>query len=510
MLAVLAVPVLYPGPLAQGAVQVAPVFGDHMVLQQGMTVPVWGTAESGEKVTVKFRGQEASAEADSKGKWLVRLPAMEAPAKQEGTTLTIDGKNGTRTINDVLLGEVWLCSGQSNMEWPLGASDAAADIATANFSQIRHSRQGGPWTVCTPQTAASFTGVGFYFARKVHQETGLPIGLLNNSIGGTAIEPWLAVGSEKAEPGLKPLLDAHAVAVANADRQTVAQLEAVEAWVKAARQAAAEKKPLPRPPALPVYPSSPFSGLYQGYTEPLRPFAIRGMLWYQGESNGGDGDIYFFKMKALVEGLRKAWGQGDFPCYLVQLPQIGGATNDPAGGDGWTNIRRAQARCLKLPGFGMAVTIDVGDPGDIHPRNKKDVGERLALWALAKQYGKKDLVHSGPIFKSLKQEGDSLRLSFDHIGSGLMVAIKEGKKPAREDKGGKLQRFAVAGADGKWSWADARIDGDTVVVSNAKVTRPLAVRYAWSQNPAGANLYNREGLPACPFAAEISATKPKE
>jgi sialate O-acetylesterase len=491
-------------------VQVAPVFGDHMVLQQEMPIPIWGTAEPGEKVTVKFRGKEASAEPDSKGKWLVRLPAMDATTKQEGTALTVAGKKGERTFNDVLLGEVWLCSGQSNMEWTLASSDATDDIAGANFPQIRHSRQGGPWTVCTPQTAASFTGVGFYFARKVHQETGLPIGLLNNSIGGTAIEPWLAVGSEKAEPALKPILDAHAAAVASADHQTAAQFDNVEVWLKAARQAAAEKKPLPRPPALPTYPPYPFSGLYQGYTEPLRPYAIRGMLWYQGESNGGDGDIYFFKMKALVEGLRKAWGRGEFPCYLVQLPQIGGVNNNPEGGDGWTNIRRAQARCLTLPGFGMAVTIDVGDPGDIHPRNKKDVGERLALWALAKDYGKKDLVYSGPIFKSMKQEGDSLRLSFDHVGGGLMVAMKEGKKPAREDKGGKLQRFAIAGADGKWSWAEARIEGDMVVVSCPKISRPVAVRYAWSQNPAGANLYNREGLPACPFATEISATNPKK
>ncbi len=509
--AVLAVPMLSIGQTAWGGMKVAPVFGDHMVLQQGMPVPIWGTAEPGDKVTVTFRGQEAAALADGKGKWLARLPAMEATSEQKGTALTVTGTKDTRTFNDVLLGEVWLCAGQSNMEMTMASSDAADDIAKANFPQIRHSRQGGPWTVCTPRTVPGFTAVGFYFARKVHQETGLPIGLLNNSIGGTPIEPWLAVGSEKAEPMLKPALDAYAAAVVQADRQTAAQLDNVEAWVKAARQAVADKKPLPRPPTLPAYPQYPFSNLYKSYTEPLRPYAIRGMLWYQGESNGGDGDIYFYKMKALVDGMRKAWGQGDFPCYLVQLPQIGGVNSNPAGGDGWANIRRAQARCLALPGFGMAVTIDVGDPADIHPRNKKDVGERLALWALAKQYGKKDLVYSGPIFKAMKQEGDALRLSFDHVGSGLIVGIKEGKKPAREDKDGKLQRFAIAGADGKWFWADAKIDDNgTVVVSNPKVSKPVAVRYAFSQNPAGANLYNREGLPACPFAAEMPAKKPKE
>jgi sialate O-acetylesterase len=505
--AVLAFPGLLLGQAARGDVKVAPVFGDHMVLQQGMALPVWGTASPGEKITVKFRGQEASDEADTNGRWLVKLPAMQATPRQEGTALTVAGKKDTRTFNDVLLGEVWLCAGQSNMEWTLASSDAPDDVAAADFPQIRHNRQGGAWVLCTPKTAPGFTGVGFYFARKVHKETGLPVGLLNNSIGGTRIEPWLAVGSEKVEPGLKPVLEAHASQVEKADKQTAAQLDAFEAWVKAARQAAADNKPLPRPPALPVYPASPFSGLYNSYTEPLRPYGLRGMLWYQGESNGGEGDIYFFKMKALVEGMRKAWGQGDFPCYLVQLPQLGGANNNPEGGDGWSATRRAQARCLTLPGFGMAVTIDVGDPGDIHPRNKKDVGERLALWALAKDYGKKDLVHSGPIFKSMKPEGDSLRLSFDHVGGGLMVGVKEGKKPTREDAGGKLQRFAIAGADGKWAWADAKIDGDTVVVSNPKVAKPVAVRYAYSQNPAGANLYNRGGLPASPFAAELSAKK---
>jgi sialate O-acetylesterase len=379
------------------------------------------------------------------------------------------------------------------MQWDLRSSDAADDIAAARFPGIRHQRVGGGWVVCTPETAPGFTAVGFYFARKVHQETGLPVGLLHNAIGGTAIEPWLAIGAAEEEPFLKKQVD-------NYTAQVVAQLDKVEAWVKAARQALADKKTPPPAPALPNY---PFSNLYRGFTVPLRPYGLRGMLWYQGESNGGEGISYFHKQRALINGMRKAWGQGDFPFYFVQLPQIGGVNENPAGGDGWANIRLAQARTLSVPHTGMAVTIDVGDPKDIHPRNKKDVGERLALWALAKDYGKKDLAYSGPLYKSMKIEGDKIRLTFDHVGKGLMVGAKEGKKPAQEVKDGTLKRFAIAGADGKWSWAEAKIDGDTVVVSSPEVKKPTAVRYAYQHNPAGANLYNRDGLPAGPFRTDV-------
>jgi sialate O-acetylesterase len=482
-------------------VKVAPVFGDHMVLQQGMPVPIWGTAAADEKVTVKFRGEEASATAEG-GKWVVKLPAMKATAKQKGSDLVVAGDKNTVTFKDVLVGEVWLCAGQSNMEWTLSGSDAADDIKAADLPAIRHRRVYGGWTVCSPKTAAGFTGVGFYFARKVHKETGLPIGLINNAIGGTRIEPWLAPGSYEKVAGLQPLLKQEAAAIVNYDKQVASQLDKIEAWVKAARQAVADKKPLPRPPGLPPYPTSLFSNLYRGSTEPLRPYAIRGMLWYQGESNGGDGNIYYHKMKALIDGMRKVWGQGDFSAYLVQLPQLGGASNNPEGGNGWARIRLAQTKCLTIPKTGMAVTIDVGDPKDIHPRNKKDVGERLALWALAKDYGKKDLVYSGPIYKGMKIEDGKVRLSFDHVGKGLMVGSKDGKQPVEEVKEGKLKQFAIAGEDGKWVWAEATIDGDTVVVSSPEVKKPIAVRYAYQHNPEGANLYNREGLPASPFRTD--------
>ncbi len=477
---------------ARAELKVAAVFGDHAVLQQGIEVPVWGTAEPGEKVTVKFQGQEIEGKAGDNGKWLVRLKALKATAKQKGMPLVVAGAKKTVTFKDVLVGEVWLCAGQSNMQWGLAASDAAEDIAAAKFPAIRHQRVGGGWVVCSPKTAGGFTGVGFYFARKVHQETGLPVGLLHNAIGGTRIEPWLAPGSAETEPSLRPVVEQYT-------KQVVANLDRVEAWVKAAREALAEKKTPPPAPPLPDY---PFSSLYRGFTEPLRPYALRGMLWYQGESNGGEGDSYFYKQRALITGMRKAWGQGDFPFYFVQLPQIGGVNENPAGGDGWARIRLAQARTLSVPNTGMAVTIDVGDPKDIHPRNKKDVGERLALWALAKDYGKKEVASSGPLYKGMKIEGDKVRLSFDHIGKGLMVGSKEGKKPVQEVTDGTLKRFAIAGGDGKWFWAEAKIDGENVVVSSPHVKKPVAVRYAYSNNPAGANLYNRDGLPASPFRTD--------
>ena len=236
---------------------------------------------------------------------------------------------------------------------------------------------------------------------------------------------------------------------------------------------------------------------------PVVPFGIKGAIWYQGESNGGEGDSYYHKMRALVNGWRKVWNQGDFSFYHVQLANWQKPNNEPAGGDGWAKVRMAQLQSLQIPNTGMAVTVDIGDAGDIHPKNKFDVGERLALWALRDNYGKKDLVVSGPLYKSLKVEGNKIRVSFDHVGGGLIVGKKDGRNPTVEDKGGKLQRFAIAGEDKKWVWAEAVIDGPAVVVSSPDVPKPAAVRYAYSMNPEGCNLYNKEGLPASPFRTDV-------
>jgi len=426
------------------------LFGDHMVLQRDMKAPIWGWAKPGEKVTVEMAGKSGTAAADKDGRWEVRLGPFEAGGPH---TLKISGPQAV-TIQDVLVGDVWLCSGQSNMEWGMTGSDTGDDIPKADFPKIRQTRPGGNWTVCTPESAAGFKAVGFYFARAVQRETGVPIGLVNNAVGGSRIEPWVDPASVASATEVRPALEGGK------------------------------------------------SSLFIAKTLPLVPYALRGMLWYQGESNGNEGASYLHKLQVLIGGWRKLWGQGDFPLYVVQLPNFQQANDNPAGGDGWAKIREAQLKALAIPNTGVIITIDVGDPGNIHPKNKFDVGERLARWAVAKDYGKKGLVYSGPLYKGMKVEGNKVRISFDHVGSGLMVGKKEGRRPTEEVKDGQLKRFAVAGADKKWVWADAVIEKDTVVVSSPDVPNPVAVRYAFSGNPEGCNLYNKEGLPASPFRTD--------
>ncbi|MSR52549.1 MAG: sialate O-acetylesterase [Gemmataceae bacterium] len=439
----------------------AAVFGDHMVLQQGMPVVVWGTATPGEKVTVSFRTKEASATADDKGSWSLKLDTMMADQKQAPSEFKVAGTEKSVVFKDVLVGEVWLCAGQSNMQWNINQSDAREDAAEANFPLIRHRAHNGQWTICDPKTVGNFTAVGFYFARSIYQTKVVPVGLLNNAIGGTRIEPWMSPASATEYLSNRP----------------------EDAKIN-------------------------FSNLYKSHTEPLKPYAMRGMLWYQGESNGGEGETYYHKLRGLVSGMRYAWGQGDFSFYNVQLPNFTGDTNKPEGGDGFSKIREAEAKALDIKNSGMAVIIDVGEARDIHPKNKKDVGERLARWALVKDYAMKDIAHCSPMLKEMKIDGSKARVSFNHVEGGLIVGKKTGRSPVAEDKEGKLKRFAIAGEDKKWVWADAVIEGDSVVVSSPDVAKPVAVRYAYSANPDGANLYSKSGLPAAPFRTDDWASAP--
>jgi sialate O-acetylesterase len=292
-------------------------------------------------------------------------------------------------------------------------------------------------------------------------------------------------------------------------KQLADSLPAVEKWVADAHAALGEPgHEIPSPPQLPNNPGTDAglpTTLYNGMIHPVEHFAIKGALWYQGESNGGEGDEYYHKMCALVGGWRKVWNQGDFPFYFVQLANFQRRNTNPAGGDGWAKVRMAQSNSLQIPHTGMAVAIDLANadnPEDIHPRNKFDVGERLALWALRNDYGKTEIVPSGPLYRSMEVEGGRIRMSFDYVGHGLMVGNKEGRKPTVEVPQGKLKQFAVAGADKAWHWADALIDGDTVVVSSSDVPKPVAARYAFSMNPDGCNLYNKDGLPAVPFRTD--------
>ena len=500
---------------AQADVHVSNIFSDNMVLQRDIAAPVWGTADPGEAVTVTIGDSQASSQADAQGKWMVKLPAMKAnPAPRE---LVITGKN-TLTIKNVLVGDVWVCSGQSNMEMSLGGCNAPQDIASANFPTLRrikldHRAMGtastdvpGRWEVCDPGRAPGFTAVGFYFARRIQKETGLPIGLIDDNWGGTRIEPWIPASAFQIEPPLANTLSDLDRREKDYRNQLGARIPSLEQWIADTRKALAAPDamilPLPALPNDPLTDAGSPTTLYNGMIAPIVPYAIKGALWYQGESNGGEEDSYFQKMHALIAGWREVWKEGEFPFYWVQLANFTQPNTDPGGSGDWGKTRMAQLKALQIPHTGMAVIIDIGETEDIHPKDKFDVGERLSLWALHNDYGQKDLVFSGPLFKSMKIEDNKARISFDYVGSGLMVGKKQGRTPTVEDKDGKLTRFAIAGEDRKWYWADAVIDGDTVVVSSPDVLKPVAVRYAFSMNPTGCNLYNKEGLPASPFHTE--------
>lgn len=497
-------------------VRLANIFTDNMMLQRDQPIRIWGWADPNETVSVALVGTTATTKADAKGQWLVELSAL-----KQGTNLalTVTGKN-TLVLKNVIVGDVWLCSGQSNMELGLGgclgaAGDCkAADLPTIRRIKFNHVQTVYPetdaptataWQVCTPQTAGGFSAAAFYFAREIQSRTGVPIGILDDNWGGTKIEPWTAPGGMDAVPELHAEVVARSNAVAAYLAQLPGSLDEFERWIGAARQTLTKgSTSIPPAPELPTV-KAIWCGIYNAMISPLTRFPIKGALWYQGESNGGEGESYYYKMCALVGGWRQAWNRGDFPFYFVQLANFQNATDNPAGGDGWSKLREAQLRALSITNSGMAVIIDtvpLKDATYIHPVDKYDVGVRLARWALNRDYGQKNVVVSGPLFKVMKVEGDKVRLLFDYTESGLMVGTKEGRAPAVEDKSGKLKRFAIAGADKKWFWADAVIDGQTVVVSSPKVKDPVAVRYAFSHNPDGANLYNREGLPASPFRTD--------
>lgn len=411
------------------------VIASHMVLQRDLPLPIWGWADPEEDVTVRLDDCEVATKADAQGNWKVMLPAVKADGKAH--RLIVTGKNKIE-LEDILIGEVWLGSGQSNMEWGLAATHGAtAAIAAADYPQIRlfHVPKvqapapakdvDAAWNVCAPDAMPKFSAVLYYLGQRLHKELKVPIGLINSSWGGSPIEPWTTAGGQSG-------------------------------------------------------------GMFNGMIAPVKPFAIRGVVWYQGETNviQKNGLAYFDKMKALIEGWRQVWGH-DFSFYFVQIaPWSGGQYEDGQLPALW----EAQVASLKIPRTGMAVTTDLVDNiNDIHPRNKSDVGSRLALWALANIYGQTDLVYSGPLYKSMTVEGNTVRLSFAHTGGGLQS--RDGKP---------LSEFQIAGADGKFVPAKATIDGDTVVVQSPEVTSPTQVRFGWHKvtNP---RLTNKEGLPASPF-----------
>ena len=455
---------------AQAEVKLPNIFSDHMVLQRDQPAPVFGSAAPGEKIVVAFHGQSVTTAADAQGAWEVKLAAMGADANAQ--PLTIKGTNEL-TLRDVLIGDVWLCSGQSNMDMRLGGCERPADVAAADFPGIRQfTGSGNTWKVCSPTTAVEFSATAFYFARKIwqDQQAKIPVGLLLASVGGTKIDLWLAPDGLIDIPVLHPLY------------------------------------------AQSGTPGGPFS-LFNSMIKPLAPYGIKGAIWYQGENSelaAQSPDSYYLKMKALARGWQRVWEMADFPFYYVMIANYGELlqTDTPVlQSGGWdADTRLQQANAMALPHAGCASAIDIGVskvswPG-YHPQNKQDVGDRLALWALKNDYGRTELVTSGPTLKDIVVSGNTVVCAFDHLGKGLMVGSKKWYEPTREAPGDKLRRFVIAGTDGVWHAADAVIRNNMVYLSSPQVAGPRKVSYACWQNPEGCNLYNKDGLPAAPFHVE--------
>lgn len=469
--------VLVSASMSVGGVSLPQVFGDNMVLQRDLPVPVWGWADTGEQVIVSFAAQRKTAVAGDDGRWAVRLDPLKA--NKLPADMVVTGSN-TVTFRNVVVGDVWLCSGQSNMAMGRKAAlQSKEEAATADYPAIRllagHGKtpqdfplgdRKASWTVCTPRTARGFTAVGFFFGRTLFREVGVPIGLISASSGGTPVEAWTPPVGFRRVPELtelNELLDEWDVTTEKGNRNFRQYISAMRKWLAEAKTAVDRETRLPYS-TLPHLPGrgkdkrTPTAN-FNGAISPLIPYAIRGAIWYQGESNGGEGHTYFLKMKALIGGWRALWQQGEFPFYFVQLANIHVPRRDnPAGGDGWAKIREAQRETLCLPNTGMAVAIDVGEAHDIHPKNKQDVGVRLALWTLARDYGK-DIVYSGPLYRAHNVDGNAIRVSFDHCGTGLMFGKKTGPGAVQKLADAQDMWISVAGSDRKWHWADVEIEG---------------------------------------------------
>ncbi|MBA7470442.1 hypothetical protein ES707_05728 [subsurface metagenome] len=501
VLSVFVVLLLVNAGVALADVRLPAVISDNMVLQGNKKVSIWGWAKPGEEVMVgvSWHSMKWAVTADKDGKWMFKMNSPKTGGPYE---MTITGKN-TITIKNIMVGEVWVCSGQSNMQMSVQASaNAEQEISAANYPNIRlftvtrkvatepQSDCVGSWTLCSPQTVPGFSAVAYYFGRELHKKLDIPIGLIHTSWGGTPSEAWTRREILEKEADAAPILARYDDVVAKYPQAKKEHEQKIVEWKKAVEKAKAEGEKMPRRPGAPRGPEHPHSpaGLYNAMIAPLIPYGIGGAIWYQGESNASRAYQYRKLFPAMIKNWRNDWGQGKFPFLFVQLANFMAVDTEPADSM-WAELREAQLMTLDLPNTGMAVIIDIGEANDIHPKNKQDVGKRLALWALAGSYGKK-LVYSGPIYKSMKIEDDKVILYFEHVGGGLIAA---GDEP--------LKSFAIAGADRKFVWADAKINGDNIVVSSGEVSAPAAVRYAWADNPV-CNLYNEEGLPASPFRTD--------
>jgi len=475
-------------------IKLSSLFSDHMIVQRERPVHVWGMADPGESVSVSFRGESKTTSADRLGRWSVYLAPTEAGGPFE---MTVRGKN-TLTFHDVLVGDVWLASGQSNMEFPMRKADnSEAEIAAAKYPKIRlllvrktysDYPRGDvavvPWTDCNPASVAEFSAVAYFYGRELHQREKIPIGLIDATWGGTPIEAWTSLPALTADASLMPVFAARA-AIMNKQEESLLTIEDEERQVEAAK---AEAKPVPEFPWHGDMNSWAPAALYNGMIAALTSFPIRGVIWYQGEANSRLDlvpTMYERVFPKMIQDWRSAWGEGDFPFFYVQLANFTSTNLED-----WATIREAQRKTLVLRNTAMVVTIDIGNPESVHPTNKHDVGARLALAGRAVAYGEA-VEWSGPLFREIATDGHALWLWFDHTTGGLQT------------KGGVLRGFEIAGEDGRFHPAEAKIDGAKVIVSSTTVPGPTRVRYGWANSP-DCNLYNRAGLPASPFEASLS------
>ena len=481
--------------LARADVRLASPFTAHMVLQREMPVPVWGWADAGEQVTVSFAGQKKTATAAADSQWRVDLAPLATSA--ESRDFVVAGKN-TLTLHDVLVGEVWLGSGQSNMDFSVskkvkyfaGVDREEQEIAAANYPLIRmftgtsakantpQATVGGEWLVCSPETVPGFSAVGYFFARELQRELKVPVGIVTLSFGASCAQAWIRRDAMLADPAFKAVLDEFDAKAAAFVPLTD---EENKVWEEAAAKAKAAGQRAPRRPRNdPVQDQHNPTVMWNGMIAPVVPYAIRGVLWYQGESITAPKELFPRWNALLISDWRKLWGR-ELPFYFCQLAALDNASNSP-------QVREWQAEALKLPHTGMVVTLDVGDKKDVHPHNKAPVGDRLSRIALANVYGRK-IEFSGPQFQSMTSGDGSLNLKFSHA-AGLVA------------KGGTPGGFEIAGADGKFEAAEALIDGESVTLTSTAVSKPTIARYAWANYPEAANLFNAAGLPAAPFRTD--------
>ena len=496
------------------------LISDNMVLQSDVKTRIWGLADPGEKVTVTLQKQSISTLADDSGSWQVYLAPMKAGGPVE---MTVAGRDRI-TVRNILIGEVWVVAGQSNIWWPVNrTTNAEIEIAQADYPRLRlltvpirvaskplpdmedkYQPVGQPepeiqarWVQCSPYTISWFTGVGYYFGRQLQKNLDVPVGLIAMGVGGSVVNAWTSRTALENNPSCKYIVDYwdNYASVQYPQKKIEHEKELTE-WEKAVKLAQDMNNPEPPRPNPPVNPDlyvNRNSVLYNGMVAPVTPYTIRGVAWYQGESDASGASRYQASLFTMIHDWRKAWDIGSFPFLIVQLPQLDTSQFISLGKD-WATMRQAQARALELENTGLIVTIDIGEADNAHPPNKQDVGQRLSLAARALVYDQK-IAYSGPMYKSMTIEGSKVRLTFDHVEDGLVA------------RGGELTGFTIAGPDLKLVSAQAQIDGPTVVVWSDKVKKPVAVHYAWSDNPI-CNLYNQAGLPAGPFRTDDLSINP--